>query len=201
MYETIASTALIVAREGFESLLLTGMITAALPRHMRPFYYINFAATWICTMLVGWHLVDMLAQYVEEIENILKVIAGLVMIYVFLNSRAIFEHAREHVAEMNASSFLLTNFTIMLIVLREAVESTVFLRSNAAQDMAATLMGLAAGAAAMLALLAASHYASERVVNRIVFRYLGPALVAVGAYYIWSAVPDLLEHFFGFEFG
>ena len=201
MYETVASTALIVAREGFESLLLTGMITAALPRHMRPYYYINFAVTWVCTMLVGWYLVDMLAQYVEEIENILKVVAGMVMIYVFLNSRAIFLHAREHVAEIDFSSFLLTQATIFLIVLREAVESTVFLRSNAAADMSGTVVGLGIGAAVMFALLAASHYTSKQLVNNIVFRYLGPALVAVGAYYIWQGVPEILEHFFGFKFG
>jgi putative Mn2+ efflux pump MntP len=168
---------------------------------MRPYYYINFAVTWICTMLVGWHLVDMLTQYVEEIENVLKVVAGVVMIYVFLNSRAIFEHAREHVAEIDFSSFLLTNATIFLIVLREAVESTVFLRSNAATDVSGTVVGLGIGAAAMFALLAASHYMSKQLVNKIVFRYLGPALIAVGAYYIWQGVPEILEHFFGIDIG
>ena len=96
---------------------------------------------------------------------------------------------------------MLTVALTEVVVLREAVESTVFPRSNAAADMSGTVVGLGIGAAVMFALLAASHYTSKQLVNNIVFRYLGPALVAVGAYYIWQGVPEILEHFFGFKFG
>jgi len=193
--ETIASTALIVAREGFESLLLTAMITTALPKEYKPIYYMTFFTTWIMTMVLGWQLIAVLAEYVEYIENILKVIAGAVLIYVFVNSRAIFEHAREHVEQLDTVSFLSTNITVFLIVFREAIESTVFLRSNAAIDFNGTIIGIGMGLAIMLGLLKISNSIGEHVTNKIVFRYLGPALVLVGCYYIYSGGEELLEIF------
>jgi high-affinity Fe2+/Pb2+ permease len=193
--ETIASTALIVAREGFESLLLTAMITTALPKEYKPIYYMTFFTTWILTMIIGWQLVAMLTEYVEHIENILKVVAGVILIYVFVNSRAIFEHAREHVEQLDSVSFLSTNITVFLIVLREAIESTVFLRSNAAVDTQGTIIGIGLGLAIMIGLLKVSNNIGEHVTNKIVFRYLGPALVLVGCYYIYSGGLELLEIF------
>lgn len=193
--QTIASTALIVAREGFESLLLTAMITTALPKEYKPIYYMTFFTTWIMTMVIGWQLIAVLAEYVEHIENILKVIAGAVLIYVFVNSRAIFEHAREHVEQLDTVSFLSTNITVFLIVFREAIESTVFLRSNAAIDFNGTIIGIGLGLAIMLGLLKISNSIGEHVTNKIVFRYLGPALVLVGCYYIYSGGEELLEIF------
>ena len=193
--ETIASTALIVAREGFESLLLTAMITTALPKEYKPIYYMTFFTTWILTMIVGWQLVAMLAEHIEHIENILKIVAGAVLIYVFVNSRAIFEHAREHVEQLDTVSFLSTNITVFLIVLREAIESTIFLRSNAAIDSQGTIIGIGLGLAIMIGLLKVSNNIGEHVTNKIVFRYLGPALVLVGCYYIYSGGLELLEIF------
>jgi high-affinity Fe2+/Pb2+ permease len=193
--ETIASTALIVAREGFESLLLTAMITTALPKEYKPIYYMTFFTTWILTMIIGWQLVAMLAEHIEHIENILKIIAGVVLIYVFVNSRAIFEHAREHVEHLDTVSFLSTNITVFLIVLREAIESTVFLRSNAAIDSDGTIIGIGLGIVIMLGLLKISNNIGEHITNKIVFRYLGPALVLVGCYYIYSGGAELLEIF------
>lgn len=193
--QTIASTALIVAREGFESLLLTAMITTALPKEYKPIYYMTFFTTWIMTMVVGWQLVAILTEYVEHIENILKIVAGTILIYVFVNSRAIFEHAREHVEQLDSVSFLSTNITVFLIVLREAIESTVFLRSNAAMDSDGTIIGIGLGLAAMLVLLKISNSIGEHVTNKIVFRYLGPALILVGCYYIYTGGTELLEIF------
>ena len=73
MYDII-STALIIAREGFESLLLTAMITAALPHNQKPTYYLNFGLTWFLTFAIGWQVIDFMTTYVEHIENVMKVV-------------------------------------------------------------------------------------------------------------------------------
>ena len=192
MYDII-STALIVAREGFESLLLTAMIIAALPKNYKPIYYVTFVTTWILTMLVGWQLVSVLSEYMEHIENILKIIAGAVLIYVFANSRAIFEHAREHVEQLNTASLVSTGVTVFLIVLREAIESTVFIRSSAQSSLDNTITGIGLGTALMLVLLYISNYISEHTTSKIVFRYIGPALIAAGIGYIAMGSWELAE--------
>lgn len=191
--EIVTSTALIVAREGFESLLLTAMITAALPDQQRLTYYINFALTWIVTLFLGWQLVDILTMYVEHMENILRVVSGLVLIYVFSNSKAIFQHAKEHVDELDINSFFMTNVTIFLICLREAAESTVFLRSNVGSNPNSMLIGLAIGGAVTALLLWVSHKWGERHTNSIVFRYIGPALIALGVWYVYQGGTELAE--------
>jgi high-affinity Fe2+/Pb2+ permease len=192
MYDII-STALIVAREGFESLLLTAMITAALPHNQKPVYYLNFVLTWFLTFVLGWQAIDFMTTYVEHIENIMKVVAGIVLIYVYLNSKAIFQHAKEHVDVLNTSSFWLTNLTIFLIVLREAVESLVFLRSTMESNFDNSMIGIGIGSILMLGLLYVSNYISEHATNKIVFRYLGPALAAMGLYYIGIGAYELAE--------
>ena len=195
MLQTISSTALIIAREGFESILLTVMITAALPNAQRASYYINLILTWIVTLAVGWMVVDWLTMYVEYMENILKVVAGLVLIYVYVNSKEIFSHAKEHVDQLDTTSWITTQLTIFLIVVREAMESTVFLRSNAQADLTSTLYGVALGVAAMAVLFYASIKLGDRVTNKLVFRYLGPTLAIFGAYMIYLGSEELLEIF------
>lgn len=195
MLQTISSTALIIAREGFESILLTAMITSALPNAQRASYYINLILTWIVTLAVGWMVVDWLTTYVEYMENILKVVAGLVLIYVYVNSKEIFSHAKEHVDQLDTTSWITTQLTIFLIVVREAMESTVFLRSNAQADLTSTLYGVALGVAAMAVLFYASIKLGDRMTNKIVFRYLGPALAIFGAYMIYQGSEELLEIF------
>lgn len=191
--EIIASTSLIVAREGFESLLLTAMITAALPDRQRLLYYVNFASTWLFTLLFGWQIVDLFSMYVENIENILKVVAGIVLIYVFVNSRAIFQHAKEHVDELNTKNLIMTNITIFLICFREAVESTVFLRSSVGSDPRSMIAGLSIGAVLIVLLFWISHVWGKHHTNSIVFRYLGPALIALGFWYIYQGGTELAE--------
>ena len=195
MLQTISSTALIIAREGFESILLTVMITAALPNAQRASYYLNLVLTWIVTLALGWMVVDWLTTYVEYMENILKVVAGLVLIYVYVNSKEIFSHAKEHVDQLDTTSWITTQLTIFLIVVREAMESTVFLRSNAQADLTSTLYGVALGVAAMAVLFYASIKLGDRVTNKLVFRYLGPTLAIFGAYMIYLGSEELLEIF------
>jgi high-affinity Fe2+/Pb2+ permease len=192
MYDII-STALVVCREGFESLLLTAMIIAALPAEQKPVYYLNFIITWFLTFLLGWQTIDLLTTQVENMENILKIVAGMVMIYVFVNSKEIFSHAKEHVDRLDTSSFLITNVTIFLIVVREAAESLVFLRSAAEQDFANTMMGVVAGAVGMLLLLFISGRYSRKWTNQLVFRYIGTALVLAGLYYVCTGAYELAE--------
>ena len=140
-------------------------------------------------------VVDWLTTYVEYMENILKVVAGLVLIYVYVNSKEIFSHAKEHVDQLDTTSWITTQLTIFLIVVREAMESTVFLRSNAQADLTSTLYGVALGVAAMAVLFYASIKLGDRMTNKIVFRYLGPALAIFGAYMIYQGSEELLEIF------
>lgn len=193
MFDVIGSTTLIIAREGFESLLLTTLITNALPKEQKPIYYVNFIITWFMVFFVSWNLITLLTEYVEHIENIFKVLAGFILIYVFVNSRSIFAHAKEHVDQLDTSNLLMTNLTIFFIVAREASESAVFLRNNANMDFNSTMIGLILGSVAMLILLIVSNKLGEHITNKIVFRILGPLLIVAGIYYVITGSHELLE--------
>jgi high-affinity Fe2+/Pb2+ permease len=191
--ETVASTALIVVREGFESVLLTGMITATLPREYRTHILVNFILTWVVTLTAGWFAVDIIWPYIEHIEHIMMIITAMVLIYIFFNSRAIFEHAKEHASEVKDSSIWTIHLTVFLICLREALESTIFAGSNIKYQPDSVAAGLVVG----LPLLAGAVYAfnnfGKGLVSKVMFRYVGFALLALAGYYLFHGTTELLE--------
>lgn len=197
MLSTIASTALVLVREGFESVLLTAMITAALPAAYRSHISFNFIATWVLTLLAGWFALDLVWPWIEHVENTFKIITALVLIYIFFNSRAIFEHAKEHANEVKDSSIWTIHLTVFLIVLREALESTVFLGSNIKTDPVGVAEGLILGAPLLFAAFYAMAFSADAraVISRIMFRYVGFALLAMAGWYLFTGTTELLEIF------
>lgn len=193
MLSTITSTALVLVREGFESLLLTGMIVSALPKEYKNHINFNFVATWVLTLIAGWFALDAIWPWIEHIENMFKIVTALVLIYIFFNSRAIFDHAKEHANEVKDSSIWTIHLTVFLIVLREALESTVFLGSNIKTDPTGVIIGLAAGVPVLAAVLYAYERIGKGMTSRIMFRYVGFVLLAMAAYYLWHGVTETLE--------
>jgi high-affinity Fe2+/Pb2+ permease len=193
MLSTVTSTALVLVREGFESLLLTGMIVSALPKEYKNHINFNFVATWVLTLTAGWFALDAIWPWMEHIENMFKIVTALVLIYIFFNSRAIFDHAKEHANEVKDSSIWTIHLTVFLIVLREALESTVFLGSNIKTDPTGVIIGLAAGVPVLAAVLYAYERIGKGMTSRIMFRYVGFVLLAMAAYYLWHGVTETLE--------
>ena len=193
MLSTVTSTALVLVREGFESLLLTGMIVSALPKEYKNHINFNFVTTWVLTLIAGWFALDAIWPWMEHIENMFKIVTALVLIYIFFNSRAIFDHAKEHANEVKDSSIWTIHLTVFLIVLREALESTVFLGSNIKTDPTGVMIGLAAGVPVLAAVLYAYERIGKNMTSRIMFRYVGFVLLAMAAYYLWHGVTETLE--------
>jgi len=193
MLSTVTSTALVLVREGFESLLLTGMIVSALPKEYKNHINFNFVATWVLTLAAGWFVLDAIWPWMEHIENMFKIVTAFVLIYIFFNSRAIFDHAKEHANEVKDSSIWTIHLTVFLIVLREALESTVFLGSNIKTDPTGVIIGLAAGVPVLAAVLYAYERIGKGMTSRIMFRYVGFVLLAMAAYYLWHGVTETLE--------
>jgi high-affinity Fe2+/Pb2+ permease len=193
MIETVASTALIVAREGFESVLLTGMITATLPREYRTHVLFNFILTWVITLTAGWFAVELIWPYIEHIEHVLMIVTAIVLVYIFFNSRAIFEHAKEHADEVKDSSIWTIHLTVFLICLREALESTVFLGSNIKFEPQGVILGLAAGVPLLVGVVYAFNNFGKGLVSKVMFRYVGFAFLALAAYYLVHGTTELLE--------
>ena len=193
MLSTIFATSMILVREGFESLLLTGMIAAALPQEYRNHINFNFVFTWIVTLVCGWLALDAIWPWIEHVENIFKIVTAIVLIYIFFNSRAIFEHAKEHANEVKDSSIWTIHLTVFLIVLREALESTVFLGSNIKSDPLGVATGLVIGVPALAAVLFAYERIGKGLTSRIMFRYVGFVLLALAGYYLYHGISETLE--------
>jgi len=193
MLSTVTSTALVLVREGFESLLLTGMIVSALPKEYKNHINFNFVATWVLTLVAGWFALDAIWPWMEHIENMFKIVTAFVLIYIFFNSRAIFDHAKEHANEVKDSSIWTIHLTVFLIVLREALESTVFLGSNIKTDPTGVIIGLASGVPVLAAVLYAYERIGRGVTSKIMFRYVGFVLLALAAYYLFHGVTETLE--------
>ena len=193
MLSTVTSTALVLVREGFESLLLTGMIVSALPQQYRNHINFNFVVTWVLTLTAGWFALDAIWPWMEHIENLFMIVTAFVLIYIFFNSRAIFDHAKEHADEVKDSSIWTIHLTVFLIVLREALESTVFLGSNIKTDPTGVMIGLATGVPVLAAVLYAYERIGKGMTSRIMFRYVGFVLLAMAAYYLWHGVTETLE--------
>jgi len=193
MLSTVTSTALVLVREGFESLLLTGMIVATLPQQYKNHINFNFVVTWVLTLVAGWFALDAIWPWMEHIENIFKIVTAFVLIYIFFNSRAIFEHAKEHANEVKDSSIWTIHLTVFLIVLREALESTVFLGSNIKTDPTGVIVGLAAGVPVLAGVLYAYERLGKGMISRVMFRYVGFVLLALAGYYLFQGVTELLE--------
>lgn len=193
--ETIASTALIVVREGFESVLLTGMITATLPREYRTHILANFILTWVITLTTGWFAVELIWPYIENIEHALMIVTAIVLIYIFYNSRAIFEHAKEHANEVKDSSIWTIHLTVFLICLREALESTIFVGSNIKYHPEGVLVGLGVGLPLLVGIVYAFKNLNKGLVSKVMFRYVGFALLALAAFYLFHGTVELLEQF------
>jgi high-affinity Fe2+/Pb2+ permease len=199
MLSTILSTSAVLVREGFESLLLTGMIVATLPQEYKNQINFNFVATWVLTLVAGWFALDAIWPWIEHIENIFKIVTAFVLIYIFFNSRAIFEHAKEHANEVKDSSIWAIHLTVFLIVLREALESTVFLGSNIKTDPTGVIVGLAAGVPMLVGVLYAYERLGKGMVSRVMFRYVGFILLALAGYYLFDGVTELAEQLFDFD--
>lgn len=195
MLSTILSTGTVLVREGFESLLLTGMIVATLPQEYKNHINFNFVVTWVLTLIAGWFALDAVWPWIEHVENIFKIVTAFVLIYIFLNSRAIFEHAKEHAKEVKNSSIWSIHLTVFLIVLREALESTVFLGSNIKTDPVGVAIGLAAGVPVLAAVLYAYERVGKGLTSRVMFRYVGFVLLALAGYYLYHGVTETLEMF------
>ena len=195
MLSTILSTGTVLVREGFESLLLTGMIAATLPQEYKNHINFNFVATWVLTLIAGWFALDAIWPWIEHVENTFKIVTAFVLIYIFLNSRAIFEHAKEHAKEVKNSSIWSIHLTVFLIVLREALESTVFLGSNIKTDPIGVATGLAIGVPALAAVLYAYERIGKGLTSKIMFRYVGFVLLALASYYMFQGVNETLELF------
>jgi high-affinity Fe2+/Pb2+ permease len=193
MLSTITSTSFVLVREGFESVLLTGMIVSALPKEYKNHINFNFVVTWVLTLIAGWFALDAIWPWMEHIENMFKIVTAFVLIYIFFNSRAIFDHAKEHADEVKDSSIWTIHLTVFLIVLREALESTVFLGSNIKTDPTGVMIGLAAGVPVLAAVLYAYERIGKGMTSRIMFRYVGFVLLAMAAYYLWHGVTETLE--------
>ena len=193
MLSTILSTGTVLVREGFESLLLTGMIVATLPQEYKSHINFNFVVTWVLTLIAGWFALDAIWPWIEHVENIFKIVTAFVLIYIFLNSRAIFEHAKEHAQEVKDSSIWSIHLTVFLIVLREALESTVFLGSNIKTDPVGVAIGLVAGVPVLAAVLYAYERVGKGLTSRVMFRYVGFVLLALAGYYLYHGVTETLE--------
>jgi high-affinity Fe2+/Pb2+ permease len=202
MLSTIASTALVLVREGFESVLLTSMIAAALPDQYRTHINFNFLVTWVLTLVAGWFAVDAIWPYIEHIEHTMMIVTALVLIYIFFNSKSIFAHAKEHADEVKDGSIWMIHLTVFLICLREALESTVFLGSEIHSDPWGVVQGLALGLPFLFALMYAVAFANKDVkamINRVMFRYVGFALLAMAGYYLFHGITELAEQVFGID--
>jgi len=189
---TVSGSALVMLREGFESILLTGLIISALPNVRRSYIYANFVITWVVTMVLGWIAIDWLWPRMEDIEHWLMLVSGMVLIYIFANSRSVFEHAKQHVSTIRDGGSFAIHVTVFGVVLREALESTVFLGSNIFSNPASVVVGLAAGVLALVALLMLIERFGKRLVNGIMFRYVGYLLLAFGIYYLLAGMNGLL---------
>jgi high-affinity Fe2+/Pb2+ permease len=190
MLSTIVSTGLVLVREGFESVLLTGYRT-----HIN----LNFMLTWVLTITAGWFAVDAIWPYIEHIEHVMMIVTAAVLVYIFFNSRAIFEHAKEHAEQIKDSSILTIHLTVFLICLREALESTVFLGSEIKTDPEGVFQGLMLGVPLLALIVYAFLRLGKGIVNRIMFRYVGYSLLAVAAYYLFHGVTELAEQAFGID--
>jgi hypothetical protein len=200
--ETILSTALVLIREGFESVLLTSMIAAALPDQYRNHINFNFILTWVLTLVAGWIAVDAIWPYIENIEHIMMIVTAAVLVYIFFNSKSIFQHAKEHANEVKDSSIWTIHLTVFLICLREALESTVFLGSQIHTDPWGVVQGLLLGMPVLFALIYAVVFSSKDIkakINRVMFRYVGVALLLMAGYYLFHVVTEILEQNFGID--
>lgn len=193
MIDTILSTGLVLLREGFESVLLTGMITAAADQIHKRSIYANFAITWVTTLVIGWFAIDWIWPRIEDIEHILMLTAGAVLIYIFFASKAIFEHAKEHVSHIRHQSWLVLQVSVFLIVLREALESTVFLGSQIYNDPTGTIVGLALGVPILFAIVWLFNKFGRRLIGQLMFRWISWALLLLGLYYLWHGINGIMD--------
>lgn len=200
MISTVLSTALVLVREGFESVLLTGMIAAVLPQNLKFQVGINFILTWILTLLAGWFAIDLIWPHIENIEHVMMILTAGVLIYIYANSKAIFEHAREHVSVLNPANVWTVHLTVAMICLREALESTVFLGSEIKYHPVEVVQGFGIGLLFLGAVLLSLRVIGRQFVNKFMFRYVGYSLLAVAGYYLYHGVSELLEQN-GFELG
>jgi high-affinity Fe2+/Pb2+ permease len=187
----ILSTILVVCREGFESVLLTALILKFLPEDLKPQYYINFALCWIISLALGLYAASEFHELVEQWEPVINIVTGLVLIYIFTTSKAVYEHAREHAEEITTATWISTHITISFIVLREAAESTIFLAGNISRGWDNTLVGLVLGSVLLVALLKSANRLGQALVNKIIFRVVGFSLLLLGAYYIIDGINDI----------
>ena len=188
----ILSTILVVCRDGFESVLLTVLILKFLPENLKLQYYVNFAICWIVSLALGLYAASEFHEYMEQWEPVINIITGLVLVYIFTTSKAVYDHAREHAEEISTATWISTHITISLIVLREAAESTIFLAGNISRGWDNTLIGLAVGSIMLVALLKSANYLGKALVNKIIFRLVGFSLLLIGAYYIIDGINDIL---------
>lgn len=186
-------------REGVESVLLTGMIAAALPPGYRLHINLNFALTWIVTLLCGWFAVEAIWPHMENIEHTMMIVTAAVLIYIFFNSRSIFAHAKEHVGMVKDSNIWTIHLTVFLICLREALESTVFLASEIKSDPVGVAQGLILGVIILSLIVYAMEKFGKSLVNKIMFRYVSYALLIAAVYYLFRGVTEILEHNFGLD--
>lgn len=191
MWESALSTGLVIAREGFESVLLTAMILQFLPRELHKQFHINFTICWSVFLLGGFTTVVEFREYLEPWQPILSIITGLVLIYIFTTSTSVYQHAKEHVQEIDKTTLIQTHITIALIILREAAESTMFLASNYYRSMQGTAVGIVCGLIVLWSVMAVATFLGERVANKIVFKILGISLLFMGIYFILDGIQDL----------
>lgn len=194
---TVLTTSLVLLREGFESVLLTGMIMASIPRINRNALLFNFLLTWAITLSVGWFAVGYIWPYIEQIESWMMLATAAILFYIYMNSKSIFEHVRSHVSELDGAASWTIHLTITLIALREALESTVFIGSSVMVDPRGTVIGLIIGFISLLGLVSALDMIGKSTVGKMVFRYMGLILLLMAVYYLYGGVSGIIEQQFG----
>jgi small neutral amino acid transporter SnatA (MarC family) len=181
----------VVAREGFESVLLTAMILQFLPRRLHWQFHINLSVCWSVFLLLGLTTVVQFREILEPWQPVLSIITGLVLLYIFTTSRTVYQHAQEHVKEIDKTTLLRTHATVALIILREAGESTMFLASNFYRSLQGTAVGIVCGLMVLWSVMSVATFLGQRVANKLVFKVIGFSLLFMGIYFILDGIQDL----------
>lgn len=192
--DSILSIALVVAREGFESILLTVMILRYLPDRMHWQYYLCFYLYWFISLSAGIFSVYLFNDVLQSVQPFLSVGSGLMLIYLATCTKSIYSHAQINASKLDCGNFWRIHNTMAAIIFREAAEGTAFLTTQANTSILYTLSGISIGLVIMTSLFLLADILGRAVTNRIIFQIIGLGLLLTGVYYIIDGISDLYRN-------
>jgi len=196
----------ITFRESLEAALIIGIIAAYLKKtgrgDLNRYLFIGVSAAIIASVSIGGVVITIfggLSGVSEKLfEGLASILATIVLTYMIFwmakNSRKIKGELENRISTTVSSGYVLGISAIAFVtVIREGLETVLFLTAFAVQDLTSTILGLVIGIASALLLSFALFKSTYRLNLKVFFKYTSIILLIFGAGLIGYGTHELIE--------